>query len=110
MSVEHRLCVYGSLAPGHKNHNVLEGIRGCWRRGRVEGEMHDHGWGAEMGFPAMTPSPRSGCWIDVWILESTELPDHWNRLDEFEGKEYSRKPVEIHTDSGTVLAYLYAMR
>ena len=34
------------------------------------------------------------------IFESFDLPDHWARLDEFEGEGYFRTPVMVQTEDG----------
>lgn len=40
------------------------------------------------------------------MLESGELPARWDRLDEFEGMEYARTPVTVHTAEGEVAAFI----
>jgi hypothetical protein len=39
--------------------------------------------------------------IEVYIFESLDLPDHWSRLDEFEGLGYRRVVVtQVSTADG----------
>ena len=49
---QHRLVVYGSLAPGESNHDKLDGVDGVWEPGVVHGVLHDRGWDARLGYPA----------------------------------------------------------
>ena len=92
----HRLAVYGSLAPGKKNHHMMAGMEGTWRKATLRGTLHNAGWGAGQGFPGFawdgTDTP-----IAAQVFTSRDLPDHWQRLDDFEGPEYRRTlvPVEI---------------
>ena len=76
----------------------------------VEGALHDQGWGAAQGFPGIRLE-RGGPRVEVHVLESNELAQHWDRLDEFEGEEYGRVPVEIHgLETGTVAGWIYALK
>jgi len=105
-----RLVVYGSLAPGQPNHHHLADIAGTWRTGWVEGELYDRGWGAAQGYPGIRLK-GGGPRVDVQVLESAELTHHWDRLDEFEGKEYQRLSVEIFgLDESPVTGCIYALR
>ena len=99
---EHHLVVYGSLAPGEPNHHQLDGIHGMWERGVVHGVLHDRGWGARIGYPALDWQP-DGPTVDVHLFSSEQLPEHWARLDQFEGKEYRRCLVPVFK-SGELLA------
>jgi gamma-glutamylcyclotransferase (GGCT)/AIG2-like uncharacterized protein YtfP len=106
---ENRLAVYGSLAPGKKNHWVLAGIAGAWSKGTVRGHLHQEGWGATDGFPAMTYDDN-GDLIEVQVFESEELPAHWARLDEFEGEEYQRVLVPVFmANRSSVLCNIYEL-
>jgi gamma-glutamylcyclotransferase (GGCT)/AIG2-like uncharacterized protein YtfP len=98
-----RFIVYGTLAPGRPNHQVIADIAGRWFTGWVEGDLYELGWGAADGYPAMLWRP-GGKRIDVHVLESSELPRHWARLDEFEGVGYRRVlvPVFRHSAPPTV--------
>ncbi len=48
----------------------------------------------------------------VKMLVSPELPEHWKRLDEFEGAEYVRILVPVEDEgSGLIgVANIYALR
>ncbi len=105
-----RLAVYGSLAPGKSNHHHLADLSGTWSEGWVEGDLHDRGWGAGMGFPGLVPRP-GGPRVRVHLLDSPDLPGHWARLDAFEGQAYIRHHVKVHRESATsVDACIYALR
>jgi len=104
-----RLAVYGSLAPGRVNHHQLDGLAGRWSSGQVHGNLVAEGWGADLGYPALTLDP-SAAPIDVQVFESPDLPAHWYRLDEFEGPAYQRVTATVHTAEGDVEASVYVLR
>ena len=109
ISEDHRLATYGSLAPGRPNHHELDGLRGRWLSGQVRGTLVPAGWGAAIGYPALTLDP-DGPAVDVHIFESVDLPANWPRLDEFEGPGYERVRVTVHTAGGDIEASIYALR
>ena len=43
------LFVYGTLAPGHVNADVLAPLTGAWTEAQISGSLHDAGWGAAHG-------------------------------------------------------------
>ncbi len=103
-----RLAVYGSLAPGGPNHHQLGDLPGRWVEGTVRGELHQQGWGAELGYPGLTLDP-DGPQIRVQVFESPALPDHWNRLDGFEGSGYQRAVTVARTVEGDLLTSIYVL-
>ena len=105
---QHRLATYGTLGPGGPNHHQLSTLKGRWSRGYVHGRLVAAGWGADLGFPAIVLGP-DGPQVDVEVFESHELPDHWDRLDEFEGAGYARVVTTVHTASGDVRASIYVL-
>jgi gamma-glutamylcyclotransferase (GGCT)/AIG2-like uncharacterized protein YtfP len=108
-SVSRHLIVYGSLAPGGLNHGLLSGLEGEWKRGWVTGELLEIGWGAAMSYPALRWCPE-GKDIDAFLFISPHLPEHWPRLDDFEGLEYRRILVPFWTAEGRVwVGNAYAM-
>lgn len=72
----------------------------------MRGHLTENGWGAALGYPAITPHPE-GERVEVHLFESADFPAHWNRLDDFEGEEYARTPITVHTADGAVKAYIY---
>lgn len=101
---EHRLAVYGSLAPGETNAWVLEPLEGTWLFGGfVRGRLHREGWGAGHGFPGLELDP-DGERVPVDVFVSRELPDHWGRLDAFEGQDYRRIVVPVEGLRGVPLS------
>jgi gamma-glutamylcyclotransferase (GGCT)/AIG2-like uncharacterized protein YtfP len=104
----HRLATYGSLAPGRVNHFQLDGLNGRWTAGHVKGTLIDRGWGAGLGYPAIILDPN-GSSVEVQVFESTDLPDHWPRLDGFEGSGYSRVVASVSTSEGDIPAYIYVL-
>jgi gamma-glutamylcyclotransferase (GGCT)/AIG2-like uncharacterized protein YtfP len=103
-----RLATYGSLSPGEVNHDQLSSLQGCWLTGTVRGILHNAGWGSSMGFPGLILN-AAGPEVKVNIFESSELPDHWSRLDEFEGPEYRRVITQVLTPEGTREAHIYVI-
>ncbi len=106
-----RLAVYGSLAPGEVNHHVIEAVRGSWQVGFVRGAVKMKGWGSHVGFPGMTWVPSSDHCVPVVLFTSAELPQHWDRLDQFEGADYVRVLVLVEgVNDAAVVANLYQIR
>src|SRR5689334_19583928 len=106
MSLENRLATYGTLAPGKPNHHQLSDLSGRWLRGTVAGSLVQTGWGAAMGFPALVLN-ETGSTVNVDHFVSEDLPQHWSRLDAFEGDGYRRVPVQVHTGEGDLDAFIY---
>lgn len=74
-------------------------LEGEWWEGWVAGELQDRGWSAAMSYPALRWCPEGGK-VTAHLLVSSELPEHWHRLDEFEGLEYSRILAPFWTADG----------
>jgi gamma-glutamylcyclotransferase (GGCT)/AIG2-like uncharacterized protein YtfP len=96
-----RLAVYGTLRPGESNHALLDGVPGTWLTGTVQGVRF-----TAKGYPAFRLGNGE---VPVSVLTSAALPEHWARLDEFEGKDYRRILVPVRlTDGAVLVANLYA--
>jgi len=108
LTAQHRLAVYGTLAPGRANHDQLRSVGGRWRRGAVRGTLVDAGWGSDYGFPGLVLDPL-GAVVTVDVLESADLPAHWSRLDAFEGPAYRRATTMVSTASGSLEASIYVL-
>lgn len=108
LGAEHRIAVYGTLAPGRSNHAQLSGLRGRWIHGTVRGRLWPEGWGAALGYPGIELDP-GGPLVDVHLFESGELPNHWSRLDEFEGPGYRRVIASVATEEGELPSYIYEL-
>ena len=105
---EVRLATYGTLAPGRPNHGQLSHLPGRWLAGSVRGTLVDAGWGAKLGYPALSLDAH-GSPIDVDVFESPVLPAHWHRLDAFEGPGYRRVAVDVATAEGVLPASIYVL-
>ena len=103
-----RLAIYGTLAPGRVNHHQISALVGSWQRGTVKGKLFSSGWGAALGFPGLILDPL-GPPVDVDLFESTDLPEHWVRLDEFEGSGYRRVVTTVNTLGGQRSAWIYVL-
>lgn len=106
MTVDECLATYGTLAPGRPNHHLLSELKGQWLSGKVRGNLVQRGWGAELGYPALIPADN-GDEIEVHLFISPDLPQHWDRLDAFEGAEYRRAQICVLTDNGAIAAWIY---
>ena len=104
----HRLATYGTLTPGEVNAHQLEDIDGQWTTGTIRATLVEEGWGAQHGCPGCILDP-SGDKIDVFIFESPHLPDHWDRLDSFEGDEYQRSVTIAETKTGSLEVSIYQL-
>ncbi len=104
-----RLFIYGTLAPGQANHNILENIPGTWEAATLRGTLFQEGWGVEMGCPGIIPTD-DGDKVEGFVFLSEHLVNHWSMLDEFEGDGYKRVPVTVDVNgSHEVEAYVYAL-
>jgi len=105
--VTQRLFVYGTLAPGRPNDHVLAEVAGEWQPATVRGTLVQEGWGAGMGFPAITLS-EDATEVSGFLFVSAHLEEHWARLDAFEGEEYERVVVTAkRADGSRVDAQIY---
>jgi gamma-glutamylcyclotransferase (GGCT)/AIG2-like uncharacterized protein YtfP len=105
----HRLFVYGTLAPGRSNAYVLASIVGTWEPATVIGTLHQEGWGAAAGYPGIVLD-ESGSEVAGFLFTSASLPDHWARIDQFEGEGYERTLTSATRASGeTVDAFIYRL-
>ncbi len=102
---ERVLASYGSLRPAEQNHALVSNIPGNWTEGTINGSvmMAD-------GYPVFLPSGCKADPIAVQILQSYKLPDHWERLDKFEGQNYRRIVWPIETAGGVLMGNVYAHR
>ncbi len=104
-----RLFVYGTLAPGRANHDVLADIAGDWQDATLRGRLLQEGWGARQGCPGIVPAD-DGDDVEGHLLSSAQLDRHWERLDAFEGEGYRRVSVSVRIAGGKqVDAYVYAL-
>lgn len=85
------LLVYGTLAPGEVNEAVLATVVGTWEDAVVHGEL----WTDAIGLPRLRWEPRAGRPLQVKLFRSSDLADHWSRLDRFEGATYRRVIVRF---------------
>lgn len=106
MTIDHRLATYGTLAPGRVNHHQLAGLTGVWTTGTIQGRLIETGWGAALGYPALVLD-QAGDTVEVDLFTSADLPEHWDRLDAFEGAEYRRAHITVQTPEGQVSAWIY---
>jgi len=105
-----RLFVYGTLAPGKSNHNVLSDLPGEWERATVNGNLVDEGWGSGHGCPGLIPSDDAPQ-VNGYVFSSNDLTDSWEMLDAFEGADYKREVITAKLSDGVeVESYVYSVR
>ncbi|MEO1316125.1 MAG: gamma-glutamylcyclotransferase family protein [Pseudomonadota bacterium] len=109
LTSEHRLATYGTFPPGRENHHVVATIGGAWHQGWVEGRVRPALRGRWQGFSGFEPAP-GGPRLDAFLLEAPALPQHWDRLDAFEGDAFRRLVIDFHLAGGGVLpAQIYVL-
>ena len=105
-----RLFVYGTLCPGRENAHILQPIAGTWAKGSVHGVVHILDWGPDQGLPAIvldSEAPK----VQGYLFTTEKLVDHWARIDDFEGPQYERVPVQVELESGEqTQAWIYVMK
>ncbi len=104
------LFVYGTLMPNCPNAHVLEKIVGKFVPATVKGFLIDAGWSASMGYPGIRLDPN-GDTVHGFLFTSSNLINHWDYLDEFEGDEFVRTPVTVERyDELEVDTYIYTLK
>jgi hypothetical protein len=49
--------------------------------------------------------------VKVHLFVSAHLPEHWERLDEFEGEDYRRCLIPVYGEQGIIaVANIYELR
>lgn len=104
------LFVYGTLMPNCPNGHVLDNIVGKFTPATVKGYLKDAGWSASMGYPGIKLDP-DGDTVHGYLFSSSNLINHWDNLDEFEGEEFQREPVTVETyDEIEYDTYIYVVK
>ena len=104
------LFVYGTLMPNCPNAHVLEKIVGKFVPATVKGFLIDAGWSASMGYPGIRLD-ANGDTVHGFLFTSSNLINHWDYLDEFEGNEFVRTPVTVERyDELEVDTYIYTLK
>ncbi len=104
------LFVYGTLMPNCPNGHILEEIVGKFVPATVKGKLIDAGWSASMGYPGISLDKQRDT-IHGYLFYSSNLINHWERLDEFEGEEFIRTAVNVQRyDEFDVDTYIYMLK
>ena len=98
---DERLVIYGTLAPGKPNHNVIEDLSGDYRDCSVHGRISEVD-----GLPYFTWAPSEAS-LGAQLFSSRQLPDKWDDLDRFEGDGYKRRLIPAAVDDGLTVASIY---
>lgn len=97
-----RLAVYGTLNPGEANAAVVDDIKGEWQDAEVDGRITtEHGF---QKFTWILDSEK----IPVKVLTASTMSQNFKRLDKFEGPNYRRIWVFVHTSTGLQVCNIYA--
>ena len=82
-------------------------MTGVWSPAYTYGYIDKCDRGEYRGYPAFTPD-KNGEKITGLLFISADLPNHWARLDEFEGIHYKRVIIEAFLeDSQKELCNIY---
>lgn len=84
-------------------------LKGRWIRGTVRGITTTNTAGRWVGYPGFILDPNGEA-VPVFILISDDLPDHWTRLDAFEGEAYRRVVTRAQTDDGLLDVCVYELK
>ncbi|KAF7771129.1 hypothetical protein PCIT_a4173 [Pseudoalteromonas citrea] len=104
-----KLFVYGTLCPNQPNDHILNDIGGTWERASVKGSLKQEGWGAKMGYPGLVLNEVEHE-VNGYVFSSENLSNHWDSLDEFEGKEYQRLQSKVKLANGDLITvYMYTL-
>lgn len=107
--MKENLFVYGTLCPGRPNAHILTQIGGNFVKASVKGSLHEEGWGATMGYPAIKLDDSADK-VQGYVFQSDNLPNHWPELDEFEGDAYLRVNTPVMLENGqTISAWVYTL-
>lgn len=101
------LFVYGSLAPGEKNHHLMAPLRGQWCRAETQGKLVRIVRGVDRGYFGLLAGENR---IEGWVMTSYQLRHHWSRLDDFEGGNYERRLCRVKVRTKQLDAYAYFLR
>ena len=96
-----RLVIYGTLAPGRENHDVIEDLRGTYCDCAVHGRITEVD-----GLPYFTWAPSADS-LGAQLFCSNQLPEKWDDLDRFEGSGYKRRLIPATSDGGLSVASIY---
>lgn len=95
------MVVYGTLAPGKANHDILSDIQGYWEDCTVNGRTDEID-----GLPFFDWQP-GGPSIKAHLFISDSLPDSWDELDRFEGSKYKKILLPVRKNHGICIANIY---
>lgn len=99
--------MYGTLAPGEKNHWVIARLDGEWVSGTVRGYTFEITWGPAQGHEGFVPD-SDGAVVPVQVLRSRQLAKSWRQIDDFEGPGYARVKTQVALEGGALaLAQIY---
>lgn len=98
---DRKLVVYGTLAPGNVNHNMLSDIQGAWEDCAVNGHVDEINGLPFFDWQPMGPS------IKAQLFISAILPSNWDRLDQFEVSKYKRILIPVKKSHGICIANIY---
>lgn len=98
---DERLVIYGTLAPGRENHDVIEDLSGRYSGCTVHGLITEVD-----GLPYFTWAPAADG-LEAQLFCSNQLPEKWDDLDRFEGSGYKRRLIMATSDGGLSVASIY---
>ena len=105
---DHRLAVYGSLAPGRPNHAHVAGLGGRWIPGEVRGRLVEAGWAPPSATPRSSSTPTARRSASRFWCRPTYPPTGPGSTTS-RGPGYERVLTTVRTTTGEVEAYIYVL-
>ena len=101
------LFVYGTLQKGKQHERILGNIQGKWKKGYVNGKLHNISSGQDYGYPGLKLDPK-GSKVYGMIFQSKDLKNYIKKIDKFEGNNYKRVISKVYLEDGNFInSYLY---
>src|SRR3990172_8794843 len=98
---DHKLVVYGTLAPGAPNESILKNIDGVWQDCQIKGEIKIHNGLKHFKWNINADE------IDTKMFISKSLPEKLPSIDKFEGSKYHRILISVKVEDRWVIANIY---
>jgi gamma-glutamylcyclotransferase (GGCT)/AIG2-like uncharacterized protein YtfP len=89
-----KLFVYGSLAPGQSNYQILSEMHGTWTNCKIRGSITKN---AKLQYFKWDVYGEE---IDAKLFTTPDLKDKWNSIDRFEGSSYQRHLITGRLSNG----------
>jgi hypothetical protein len=82
--------------------HLLESIGGRWENATVRGELIEAGSAPGVYYPRIILDEDGGD-VDGFLFISENLPNHWDKLDRYEGDDYQRVVTNVTLENGSIV-------